>query len=54
MGISKLLQLTKSIHQSIHIKQYGGKVVAVDGNVWLHKGAFACALNLALEVDTTT
>ncbi|KAG0176435.1 Rad2 nuclease [Apophysomyces sp. BC1034] len=54
MGISGLLQLTKSIHQSIHIKEYGGRVVAVDGNVWLHKGAFACALDLALQVDTTT
>ncbi|KAF7727620.1 Rad2 nuclease [Apophysomyces ossiformis] len=54
MGISGLFQLTKSIQQSIHVKEYGGRVVAVDGNVWLHKGAFACALDLALQVDTTT
>ncbi|CAO3609604.1 unnamed protein product [Cunninghamella echinulata] len=53
MGISGLLSLTKSIQKAVHIKEYSGKRVAVDGNVWLHRGAFGCAKELALGDSTT-
>ncbi|KAI8064355.1 PIN domain-like protein [Gongronella butleri] len=52
MGINGLLPLLKSIEQRVHIKEYAGRRVAVDGNVWLHKGAFSCARELALGQET--
>ncbi|CAO3623325.1 unnamed protein product [Cunninghamella blakesleeana] len=54
MGISGLLPLTRSIQKQIHIKDYAGKRVAIDGNVWLHRGAFICAKELILGDPTTT
>ncbi|CAO3610273.1 unnamed protein product [Cunninghamella echinulata] len=53
MGISGLLSVTKSIQKSIHIKEYSGRRVAVDANVWLHKGAFICAKELVMGEPTT-
>ena len=53
MGISGLLPLLKSIQVNTHIKQYAGKVVGIDAYVWLHRGAFACAWDLALGNPTT-
>ena len=53
MGISGLLPLLKSIQVNTHIKQYAGKVVGVDAYVWLHRGAFSCAWDLALGNPTT-
>ncbi|ORX57023.1 PIN domain-like protein [Hesseltinella vesiculosa] len=52
MGISGFLPLLKPIEQKVHIKEYAGKKVAIDGNVWLHRGAFACARELALGQET--
>lgn len=49
MGITGLLPLLKSIQNPIHISQYEGKTFAVDGYVWLHKGTFSCAMDLALK-----
>ncbi|KAG2222316.1 hypothetical protein INT45_001579 [Circinella minor] len=53
MGISGFIQTVKSVHEPMHIKEYAGKTVAVDGNVWLHKGAFSCSRELALGEETT-
>ncbi|KAK9453943.1 PIN domain-like protein [Dipodascopsis uninucleata] len=53
MGINGLLPLLKSIHEQSHIKQFSGKVVAIDGYVWLHRGAFACAADLAYGKPTS-
>lgn len=53
MGISGLLPLLKSIQVNTHIKQYAGKVVGIDAYGWLHRGAFACAWDLALGNPTT-
>lgn len=47
-----LLQLVKSVHQPIHINEYAGKTVAVDGRAWLLEGASTCALQLAENQDT--
>ncbi|KAI1306263.1 Rad2 nuclease [Mortierella claussenii] len=52
MGIQGLLPLLKSIEKPVHLKDYAGKTLAVDGYVWLHKGAFACAQELCLSQDT--
>ncbi|KAG0259207.1 Rad2 nuclease [Mortierella polycephala] len=48
MGIQGLLPLLKSIEKPVHLKDYAGQTLAIDGYVWLHKGAFACAQELCL------
>ncbi|OLL25356.1 Exodeoxyribonuclease 1 [Neolecta irregularis DAH-3] len=53
MGIHGLLPALKSIQQKTHIRAFAGQTVGVDAYVWLYKGAFACAFNLALGKDTT-
>lgn len=38
--------MLKSVTESAHVSIYRGKKVAVDGYVWLHRGAFCCAREL--------
>ncbi|KAI8356106.1 PIN domain-like protein [Choanephora cucurbitarum] len=52
MGISGLLHLLKPITQKIHIKQYAGQTVAIDGHVLLHRGAFGAASKIANNQST--
>lgn len=52
MGIQGLLPLVKSIEKRVHLKDYAGMTLAVDGYVWLHKGAFACAQEICLGQPT--
>ncbi|KAL2176702.1 uncharacterized protein P884DRAFT_260776 [Thermothelomyces heterothallicus CBS 202.75] len=47
MGISGLLPLLKSIHRPTELKKYAGETLGVDGYGWLHRGAVACAIELA-------
>ncbi|GAB1317608.1 Rad2 nuclease [Madurella fahalii] len=47
MGISGLLPLLKSIHRPSELKKYAGDTLGVDGYGWLHRGAVACAIELA-------
>lgn len=47
MGIPGLLQLLKPVMTDVHVKRMAGKRVAIDAYVWLHKGTFSCALELA-------
>ncbi|KAK4160104.1 hypothetical protein QBC43DRAFT_220515, partial [Cladorrhinum sp. PSN259] len=42
-----LLPLLKSIHRPTELKKYAGETFGVDGYVWLHRGAIACAIELA-------
>jgi exonuclease-1 len=53
MGISGLLPLLKSIQQQKHLSDLSGKTLAVDGYVWLHKGAYGCAADLVNGKPTT-
>ena len=53
MGISGLLPLLKSIQQYKHISELAGKTLAVDAYVWLHRGAYGCATELATGRPTT-
>ncbi|EIN08557.1 PIN domain-like protein [Punctularia strigosozonata HHB-11173 SS5] len=52
MGISGLLPLLKSITRTKHLSEYSGQTVAVDGYVWLHRGTYACAVELANDKPT--
>jgi len=47
MGISGLLQALKPIQITKHLEEYSGKTIAVDAYVWLHKGLYSCATELA-------
>ncbi|XP_071962950.1 exonuclease 1-like isoform X2 [Antedon mediterranea] len=47
MGIHGLLPFVKEATEQVNIKKYAGYTVAVDTYCWLHKGAFACAMQLA-------
>lgn len=47
MGISGLLPLLAPITREAHLKDLDGLRVAVDAYVWLHRGAFGCAIDLA-------
>lgn len=42
-----LLPLLKSIHRPTELKKYAGETFGIDGYGWLHRGAVACALELA-------
>jgi len=53
MGISGLLPLLKPIHKNKHLSEFAGKTVAVDAYVWLHKGVYACAPEVATGKRTT-
>ncbi|GAA5849498.1 hypothetical protein JCM8547_000473 [Rhodosporidiobolus lusitaniae] len=52
MGIGGLLPLLKEIQNPSHVRDWKGKTVAVDGYVWLHRGAYGCAEDLALGRKT--
>ncbi|XP_033104729.1 exonuclease 1-like isoform X2 [Anneissia japonica] len=47
MGIHGLIPFVKDATEQINIRKYAGYTVAVDTYCWLHKGAFACAMQLA-------
>ncbi|KAF8609738.1 PIN domain-like protein [Ceratobasidium sp. AG-I] len=53
MGIQGLLPLLKSIHVNTNISEFAGKTLAVDGYVWLHRGAYACAVQIVKGQYTT-
>ncbi|BGO99453.1 hypothetical protein NBRC10513v2_003550 [Rhodotorula toruloides] len=52
MGISGLLPLLSEMQKPSHVKEWKGKTVAVDAYVWLHRGAYGCAQDLALGKPT--
>ncbi|RKF77172.1 Exonuclease 1 [Golovinomyces cichoracearum] len=52
MGINGLLPLLKSIHKTCHLKRFEGQTLGVDAYGWLHRGAVACAIELATGKPT--
>ena len=52
MGISQLLPLLKPAFKEVPLSEFRNKRVGVDGNVWIHRGAYACALDLHLGAQT--
>jgi hypothetical protein len=53
MGVKGLLTLLSSASENVSLKDFAGKIVAIDMYCWLHKGAIACAKELALGMPTT-
>ena len=53
MGIQGLRkELAKNQLRKGHVSELAGKTVAVDASAWLHRGAFGCAVPLAMGQDT--
>ncbi len=52
MGIAGLLPSLKSIQKTKHLSEFKGQTIAVDAYVWLHKGVYACATELATGKPT--
>ncbi len=52
MGIYGLLQLLKPITKDKKLCDYQNTRVAVDTYVWLHKGVYTCAYELASGKDS--
>lgn len=52
MGIQGLLPALKSIQNTRHLSEFSGQTIAVDAYVWLHKGVFTCATELATGILT--
>ncbi|KAI8818712.1 uncharacterized protein EV422DRAFT_536597 [Fimicolochytrium jonesii] len=52
MGIPGLFPFLKDIQRHVHISKFKGQTVAVDSYVWLHRGAFSCAVELGLGTPT--
>ena len=52
MGISGLLPLLKSATEHVSLSRFKGKLLAVDGNVWIHRGTYSCAMELAEGTPT--
>ena len=53
MGISGLHQQLKPAQRKINVEELRGKTLALDGHVLLHRGAMACAEQLAEGKQTT-
>ncbi|KAJ1718694.1 hypothetical protein LPJ53_006374 [Coemansia erecta] len=53
MGITGLIPLLGQAQTNGHIKQFSGQTVGIDSYIWLYKGAFGCAADLALAQPTT-
>ncbi|MES1912217.1 MAG: hypothetical protein MHM6MM_004529 [Cercozoa sp. M6MM] len=52
MGVPGLLQLLKGCTHQVHLAQLRGRVIAVDGYVWLHRSVRHCAKELCEGQDT--
>lgn len=52
MGIHQLLPLLKPAMKEVSLSEFRGKRVGVDGNVWVHRGAFSCSVDLATGTET--
>ncbi|TFK46822.1 PIN domain-like protein [Heliocybe sulcata] len=53
MGITGLLPILKPIQTQRHLSEFLGQTLAVDAYVWLHRGVYACATDLAMGRKTT-
>lgn len=48
MGVDGLLRFVQSASSAVHVSHFQGATLAVDASCWLHRGAHACAVDLAL------
>jgi exonuclease-1 len=53
MGISGLLPMLKPIQVNKHLSDLSGQTLGVDAYVWLHRGTYGCATEIATGKQTT-
>ena len=53
MGIKGLLAALASVTDSVHIRDFAGRTVAIDGYAWLHRAVYSCAQELATGAETS-
>ncbi|GAB0491288.1 hypothetical protein MMPV_002540 [Pyropia vietnamensis] len=53
MGVSGLLPVLRPITERVNVSSFRGRRVGVDGFAWLHRGGYACALELATGAPTS-
>ncbi|CAN6444547.1 unnamed protein product [Victoria cruziana] len=49
MGIKELLRFIKPFIHPVHINKYKGRRVGIDAYSWLHKGAYACSMEICMN-----
>ena len=47
MGVAGLLKMISSCVHEVELSAYRGRKIAVDASCWLHRGTFACPIELA-------
>ena len=47
MGVPKLLDFVRPAMHTVRLSDYKGQTLAVDASCWLHRGVYACPLELA-------
>jgi len=52
MGVSGLLPVLRPITERVNVSTLSGRRVGIDGFAWLHRGGYACALELATGTPT--
>jgi len=52
MGIQGLLPALKSIQRQVNLEDFRNQTVGIDGYCWLHRGAYGCAFELAINQPT--
>ena len=52
MGIDGLLPIFKPVIYSGHISSFSNQKAAIDAMGWLYRGAYSCALDLAINKPT--
>jgi exonuclease-1 len=53
MGIKGLLQALGSVTDAVHVRDFAGRTVAIDGYAWLHRAVYGCAQELATGAETS-
>ena len=53
MGIQGLLPMFRGSTKDVHVSAYAHKTLAIDGYAWLHRGKWACAIELCQGIATT-
>ena len=52
MGVSGLLKHLKPAITRVELRKYKGQRVGVDVSVWIHRGAYSCAVQLVTRTPT--
>ena len=52
MGVKNLLQVLKSSTKKVHLRDYAGKRLGIDGMCWIHRGLCSCSKEILMGIKT--